>query len=125
MKTKDLTGPALEWAVATCENQGITIVPAEEIISYPKATQALAFPTNGPCPFRYSTNWSQGGPIIEREKINVNFYDTDQPAQWGGSIYDVWEEKVRIHGPTPLVAAMRCYVASKLGDDVEIPEELR
>ena len=27
-------------------------------------------------------------------------------------------------GPTPLIAAMRCYVASKLGDDVDIPEEL-
>lgn len=28
-------------------------------------------------------------------------------------------------GPTPLIAAMRCYVASKLGDEVEIPEELK
>lgn len=28
------------------------------------------------------------------------------------------------YGPTPLIAAMRCYVASKLGDEVEIPEEL-
>lgn len=28
-------------------------------------------------------------------------------------------------GPTPLIAAMRCYVASKLGDNVEIPEKLR
>jgi len=27
-------------------------------------------------------------------------------------------------GPTPLIAAMRCYVASKLGDEVEIPQEL-
>jgi len=27
-------------------------------------------------------------------------------------------------GPTPLIAATRCYVASKLGDDIEIPEEL-
>ncbi len=27
-------------------------------------------------------------------------------------------------GPTPLIAAMRCYVASKLGDEVDIPEEL-
>ena len=29
-----------------------------------------------------------------------------------------------VEGDTPLMAAMRCYVASKLGDDVEIPEEL-
>ena len=32
--------------------------------------------------------------------------------------------KTVIHGPTPLIAAMRCYVASKLGDEVEVPEEL-
>jgi hypothetical protein len=33
------------------------------------------------------------------------------------------------YGPTPLIAAMRCYVASKFGDDlvlfkVEVPDEL-
>jgi hypothetical protein len=28
------------------------------------------------------------------------------------------------YGDTPLIAAMRCYVASKLGDEVEIPKEL-
>lgn len=27
-------------------------------------------------------------------------------------------------GPTPLIAAMRCFVASRLGDEIEIPEEL-
>lgn len=27
-------------------------------------------------------------------------------------------------GPTPLIAAMRCYVASNLGEEVEIPEEV-
>ena len=29
------------------------------------------------------------------------------------------------NGPTPLIAAMRCYVASKLGDEVEVPVELQ
>lgn len=28
------------------------------------------------------------------------------------------------YGPTPLIAAMRCFVASKLGDEVEVPDEL-
>jgi hypothetical protein len=28
-------------------------------------------------------------------------------------------------GPTALVAAMRCYVAACLGDEIEIPEELK
>jgi len=64
-----------------------------------------------------STDWSQGGPIIEREKMTL---------EWTG---ENWMAYIRhddeYFGPTPLIAAMRCYVASKLGDEVEIPEELR
>lgn len=59
----------------------------------------------------------QGGPIIERERINL----WNEGYEWEASRYGehiVW-------GKTPLIAAMRCYVASKLGDDVTIPEELK
>ena len=35
----------------------------------------------------------------------------------------IWED-TESFGPTPLIAAMRCYVTSKLGDEVEIPEAL-
>jgi hypothetical protein len=30
-----------------------------------------------------------------------------------------------VYGPTPLIAAMRCFVSSRLGDEVEIPKELK
>jgi hypothetical protein len=75
------------------------------------------------CP-KWSTDWSQGGPIIEREKITI--------SQGRDLIASIWHEgcpilsdwyKFKQHGPTPLVAAMRCFVASKLGDEIEIPEE--
>ena len=72
--------------------------------------------------FTPSTNWSQGGPIIEREKIDLNHYRMpDLTAMWDASI-DSWETDYA--GTTPLIAAMRCFVASKLGDTVDIPEEL-
>jgi len=29
-----------------------------------------------------------------------------------------------VYGPTPLIAAMRCFVASKLGEEVDVPQEL-
>jgi len=72
----------------------------------------------------YSTDWSFGGPIIEREKIRLNCGD----GTWGVA-EGVWEaahpRNIYVSfGPTPLIAAMRCYVASKLGDEVDIPEEL-
>jgi len=72
-----------------------------------------------------STNWSQGGPIIERERIQV--FPHNGAMEWCGVARAQREGYVALltkDGPTPLIAAMRCYVASKLGDEVEIPEEL-
>ena len=71
--------------------------------------------------FGYSTNWAQGGPIIEREAIQLT------PDEYTGtwSAYMTNEgEPYEGTGQTPLIAAMRCYVASKLGDDIEIPKEV-
>jgi hypothetical protein len=70
--------------------------------------------------FMPSTDWAAGGSIIEREKIALNH----------SAKVDVWfaenyAETKHECGKTPLIAAMRCYVASKLGDEVEIPEELK
>ena len=65
-----------------------------------------------------STNWSQGGPIIEREGITLR-------CGLHGWDAELEEFDAISHGPTPLIAAMRCLVASKLGDEVEIPEELK
>jgi hypothetical protein len=106
MKTSELTGAALDWAVAKCE--GIYFENLEDFEMYAGD---------------YSTDWAQGGPIIEREKIFVRPKTT---GDWRCWIYDGKGEGIKFDqpGPTPLIAAMRCYVASKLGDEVEIPEEL-
>ncbi len=96
----------------------------------------------------YSTNWAQGGPIIERERIELCSYSNDGVDTAFRSMGDergnysheeeyvisvpevvVWTAWVKYgsykqDGPTPLIAAMRCYVASKLGETVEVPEEL-
>jgi hypothetical protein len=91
-----------------------------------RATAHPNFPDSPPIfgpELNYSTDWEQGGPIIERERISI------EDCQDGAGLY--WEA-TRIEppavsearGPTPLVAAMRAYVASKLGDEVEVPDEL-
>lgn len=97
MKASELTGAALDWAVAQCE--GISV--------------RNGFDDN--CP-EYSTSWSQGGPIIEREQIAIYLEYQDSWAATDGNY--------RMPGDTPLIAAMRCYVASKLGDEVNLPGEL-
>ena len=71
---------------------------------------------------KYSTDWSKGGPIIERERISV--IDVDGYDFWKADKLNKEAIPVINYGPTPLIAAMRVYVASKLGDEVEIPEEL-
>ena len=109
MKTAELTGAALDWAVAKCEGD-------REANDSDKYDDWDLLP--------YSTDWCQGGPIIEREKIGFwLFADADNSPD------EVWMSECKsppstAHGPTPLIAAMRCYVSSKLGDEVEIPKEL-
>ena len=106
LKTSELQGPALDWAVAKCEELGIRRLSGGEFLL---ADGDFWFP---------STDWSQGGPIIEREKIALS-YDTGRFG-WVASFYDGDD----VFGGTPLVAAMRSYVASKLGDEVEVPDDL-
>jgi hypothetical protein len=115
IKTSELAGPALDWAVAKCEGYEARVRGATNGVQYIQAQHPLfGWADWGP-----STDWSQGGPIIEREEINTNI-----GGQWVATMVRPGTS-YRGHGPTPLIAAMRCYVASKLGDEVEIPEELK
>ncbi len=74
---------------------------------------------------QFSSDWAQGGPIIDREGtfriLGPKVKGTaDYVARMPDGIND-WHEQ---YGRTALVAAMRCFVASRLGDEVEIPEEM-
>jgi hypothetical protein len=71
---------------------------------------------------RWSTSWSWAGPIIERERITLD--GNVILNQWMAVAYVPNEEPWEMRGPTPLIAAMRCYVASKLGDEIDVPDEL-
>jgi hypothetical protein len=109
MKTSELTGAALNWAVALCEGWAGTTA-SDKLGSYPWLIKDER--NMDPKSFRPSTNWMQGGPIIERECIAVAFDGYPQG----------WIANQKYYGATPLIAVMRCYVASKLGDEVQIPE---
>lgn len=122
IKTSELTGAALDWAVAKCEGMSIRLVRhSNDECLHPMAVN----PSSGAVLrlLQFSESWAQGGPIIEREQITVGPWDTSPfmahkgTAHWG-------RHATRYIGPSPLIAAMRCYVASKLGDEVEIPKEL-
>lgn len=128
MKTSELSGHALDWAVAKCEGF--------DLLSHDAADEWVDC---GDGRYSPSFNWAQGGPIIEREKINLRAIRKEghpMDGLWlaaydhgntGSLVQWVKREDWKRHylsGPTPLVAAMRCFVASKLGDEVAVPEEL-
>ena len=101
MKTSELKDLALDWAVTKCEGYDHEVTSSEWGM------------------WGWATDWAQGGPIIDREHISVASIDPHWQASMPSTIYQGEQD-----GPTPLIAAMRCYVASKLGDEVEIPKEL-
>ena len=118
MKTAELSGAALDWAVTFAEYHD---------------SETVWRNFRDDC--HYSTDWAQGGKIIEREKLGVwwahhvvddegNEYGNHWYSETGLTDENADERHVCMTGETPLVAAMRCYVASQLGDEVEIPKEL-
>ena len=116
MKTSELIGPTLDWAVAKCEG---AVLSQSSFTFQIQEYGCLQRPHLGN--WKPSTDWAQGGPIIEREEIGFAKYGPQ--STWKAVIGETPRGKPQ-YGPTPLIAAMRCYVASKLGDVVEIPEEL-
>lgn len=112
MKTSELSGAALDWAVAKCE--GVTCAIWQGVVVDEFSN-----------PLMYHNDWALAGAIIEREKIGLHYGD----GTWGVNA-GRWEanhpECLYVEGgDTPLIAAMRCYVASKMGDEVELPEDFK
>ena len=125
VKTSELTGAALDWAVAKTEGK---IDRCGEVTRI--GNQLLCWEEGERMRYAPSDDWSQGGPIIEREMIRLTPKCTLNPLHRWVAAYRSFDEDDdfyvlhRKRGKTPLHAAMRCYVASKMGDAVEVPEEL-
>lgn len=112
IKISETTPPQLDWLVAKCE--GVTVrwsAPHEQLLVVGKPY----------VPFVAHRDWGLCGPILERERISVSH---SIEGDWMGYYTIDFDMQSVSRGPTPLIAAMRCYVASKLGDEVDIPEEL-
>ncbi|KII34868.1 hypothetical protein NL64_06295 [Pseudomonas fluorescens] len=126
--TAELEGPALDWAVARVEGHSLPPFPGRSGIKQ-------CWINVGPAThdvFAPSTDWQQGGPLIEKHNLTIErpiemrgcavtgFHDwrADHPKNFGGLI------RYSGRGKTALIAACRAIVASKLGDTVQVPEEL-
>lgn len=115
-KVRELTGALLDAAVAKTAGQAFTLEGFGNLAHLTPLcwTDGHAFnERRGDCwaVFAPSTSWTDGGPIIDRERIKLEPWEYDSEWQADG----IW-------GPTPLIAAMRAYVASRFGDEVDLPD---
>lgn len=106
-KVSELQGAILDAAVAKAEEVEIEGRFGK---TWRKPIPGVAFEIYAP-----STDWAEGGPIIERERI------TTAEATGGGWVALIRGVPEDMPGQTPLIAAMRAYVASKFGEEVELP----
>jgi hypothetical protein len=128
VKTSDLIGPALDWAVATADGEDV-IVHGVGQYRYDKrggihcckygctfGPRSITHDVPGYSP---SEDWSQGGPLIEK-------YDVELWRHSGGHVVATIHggKQLYSNGETRLIAACRAIVAAKLGDQVDVPDEL-
>jgi len=107
IKVAELEGAKLDYWVAKAGSV--------QLSQFPERAKQLILPSGGK--YSPSSKWSQGGPIIEREKIMLGPVET-----WCAHLYTgdpSINYSVSHEGKTPLIAAMRCFVSSKFGEEVE------
>jgi hypothetical protein len=123
VKTATLVGPALRWAVAQCEG--------------PESVAACYYDDDGlprtldihDSEWEPDLNWGQGGPILEREGIELlcNLSATeaarfkDAHADWQAFHRSNRKTEARQCASTPLIAGMRFFVVSRLGEEIDVP----
>ncbi|XAI95202.1 hypothetical protein [Leptolyngbya phage Lbo-JY16] len=115
VKTAELSGAALDWAVAQIEAER-----NEEWCVVSRAISRTVFvivePDTG-FNFSPSSDWSQGGPLIEEYRVAIDYRALSKT-------WDAYCSGWMNGCETPLIAACRAIVAAKLGDTVQVPAEL-
>lgn len=109
MKTSELTGAQLDYWVAKANSDDVGPADWEDVgHEFFMRRERM-----------YSTNWSLAGPIIERERITIKPREDEVgPLEWAAFVGSNPVGAITCWGRTPLIAAMRAYVASKFGEDL-------
>ena len=121
IKTAELQGAALDWAVAKCESVEVSGDKHGLMFNALLTLGHISMGQSSHRAYKPSTDWAVGGPIIEREIAKIERFSD---ALWEATAFTNNAQDFVQTGPTPLIAAMRCFVFSKLGNEVEIPEGL-
>jgi hypothetical protein len=113
-----LRGPALDWVMAKVEGLQASVAAPH----YGASWRVFCGIGLTKAPYRPSTDWAHGGPLIEREQIDLKWDGVDGVALWWKAEHqDIAQFQL---GATPLIAGCRAIAAAKLGESVEVPVEL-
>jgi hypothetical protein len=116
MKTEDLTGGALDWAVGKADGLEMSITPP----NYGDGV-ALAFITGCDDLFRPSSNWALAGPLQEKHRINSGPL---RNGNWTASPLRPNAPTTWMYSDSATVAICRAIVVDKIGLSVSVPREL-
>ena len=124
IKVSEASGVVLDWMVAKCE--GVNPYMRHGRLVWMPRGVLFGIIRKDPQPVAYSTDPSQSFPIIDREQIATTTQHGCRGMElWMASLVLPNDNGVIIQwGPTMPIAAMRCFVASKMGEEVDVPEEL-
>lgn len=131
VKTAELIGPALDWAVAKANGFAVQVRPYAEFCNASTGHKVKAryhrawYEFDGYLEeYSPSADWSQGGPLIEKYAVKIEHFPSETIASKANAIIAMHCTAYWQSGPTPLVALCRAIVAAKLGDAVSVPAEL-
>lgn len=119
MKVSELSGALLDYWVAQGEGHSVRLV--DDAVVFYTGGDDTGFKERRGAQYSPSTEWADGGPIIERERITIAW----QPmkGEWMAGLIEtengsMLEFRWLGFNESPLVAAMRAYIASEFGAEV-------
>lgn len=119
VKTGDLVGEALAWAVAKAEGLDVLLEPPQYGNPWRVFVRRTGEATTRLDRYNPQEDWSVGGPLIDQYRIGFGLYP-DAYFACTGLNYDAGDGSGSAH----LTAACRAIVCAKLGDAVQVPKEL-
>lgn len=122
VKTADLVGEALGWAVGKAEGLDVFLAPPEYGNPWRVFARYRATVTEYTKRFNPWEDWALGGPLIEKYKLDLGAPMEMKLGPWTANTE--WGHPSGQKGGTALVASCRAVVAAKLGDTVQVPKEL-
>jgi hypothetical protein len=118
IKTAELTEAALNWVVASIEWPNDSGILNPRLVNKESVNEEYGFHCDGTLSIH----------IFEREQISLRAPKPYWP-HWTACVYVLQSgvgmvDNQTMSGPTMLVAGLRCHIANKLGDEVEVPDHL-